>query len=215
MADYDLGWMKDRVYDFLRDSNHQLVPEESVQAWINFAQRDIAWRQRISHETETGVTSGSTIDLPGDFVELDYLQVASSGIDDDTVIIVDDTEWNTYSEAGGWPDGTLGRIFEGVIELYPSPSTGTAYTLRYVKEPADLTADSQTSTLPKPHIWKMIHYATAQGFYALGQDSDGDRYYTMYESGMGPMNYVGPNGQAGPIRLRPRPNYFETSEYLA
>ena len=189
--------MQRRVYSVLRDENKEFVKDYEVEDWLNEAQLDIAQRLKLLRTETTGtVAANSKIALPSDLTEILSLRIE----DDDDVRFVDDIYYNEWKDELGTPDQTLGRIFNGYIELYPDV-TDDDYTLRYVKSPTDLSAGSSSSALPTELHIKMVHYARAQGLWKEGEEERGDRYMQMYEQGLPPAPLGQTRLQPGPMRL--------------
>lgn len=185
------------VYRHLQDTSRAFIAEEDVQSWLNEAQLDAATRLRLLRGEKTGTTTASTIPLsivaPDVLTEIQTLHIGGY-----EVLFVSDDEFDDYRDNGATPSVTIGRIFDGNIELYPAPTTGTAYVLRYVREPAAMVEHSDTSELPSQHHRKLVAFAASEALYQDGNFTLADRKKAEYERGL-------PDPPTGLIRLQPGP----------
>jgi hypothetical protein len=104
----------------------------------------------------------------------------------DVVDFVDEEVFESWQGSENTPPRTLGRFANGVIELYPTPDTGTAYELWTDTAPADLSGDSDTSTLPLDLHIKLVHYARSQALLKDRELDASDRYMQLYLDGLQP-----------------------------
>lgn len=198
--------MRDAVYRQLRDSAKTFIVPADVTAWINEAQRDLAHRLELVQASVSSTTSGNTIAFPNSNA---FVRILSVRLGTDDVEWVDDDQWFSYSDDALDSTVTIARTFNNTIELYPTPDTGTAYTIRYVKEPADLSADGDISTLPAETHIKMIQHAIAQGLYKSKRPNEAQVWDAKYEKGL-PANPLGINKRLpGPMVLTFEPSVWD------
>ena len=174
----NLAQMRSRVRSVMRDTAGTFITDTEIDEWINEAALDLAVRLKLLQDEATGTTTGSTIALPANFLSLMGLRLATKD-----VAFVDPETWWGWSNGGGSPPRTLGRIFEGNLELYPTPDTGKAYALRYVRTPLAITT-SQDSELPESLHVKHVHYARAHAKLKDDRADEGDRYLALYEANL-------------------------------
>lgn len=197
--------LRDKVFTVVRDTGRTFITEQDVDQWLTEAMQDLSSRLRLSQGTQTSpaITSGA-ITLPTDYIDL--ISLAVTGVTDGYVDFdVDLTTYNLYQDQGSDPGVTIGRVFNGSIEMYPAPANSTAYALRYWA----FEKDSLTEFTPSLHI-RMVNYARAHALYKEKDFGAGDRYLTMYEDGLPPPNDSSRNHDPGPWSIRPEPNYFES-----
>lgn len=168
-----------RVRDIIEDSGGTFITDAEITRYLNEGMLDLAARLRLLQAESSGTTSGSSISLPADFVAAISLRLGT----DDVEFVDDDTFWMS-SDDGTTPVRTLGRVFNDTIELYPTPSTGTAYKLRYSKKPTALATGTDTPALPEELHRKLVFYAAS--LVRLKEEAEGhaDRYMAMYEDGL-------------------------------
>lgn len=197
--------MKARVNAHIRDADNVFVTATEILGWLNDGCHDLAARTRTIRREATGTQSDNTLTLPTDFLEPITLRLG----DDDDVEFVDDDVWWTWSDAGADLTHTIARVFGANIDLYPTPAASTAYVLRYISLPAELTADGDISELPANLHPKATLYALWQAMMKLAEDGKADRFLGMYEEGLPPL----PTGTArfnpGPITLWYQPGPFD------
>lgn len=167
----------------LEDSSGTYIADGELEDWINEAYLDIAARERLLTAETSGTTSGNSIALPDTFVSVITLRLGTTDVQ-----FVDDDTWWAYSDQASSPDTTLGRVFNETIELYPTPSTGTAYKIRYVKKPTALSAGADVPAIPEELHKKLVFYAVSRGKLKEGQEGMSDRYMAMYEEGLASLN---------------------------
>lgn len=203
LASTGLAALRERVQSNVRDSEGTFVTPTDIDTWLKEAMQDLSHRLRIVHgEASSAVPAGGKIPVPSDFVEPISLRLGT-----DDVEWVDDNVWWEYQDQGATPSHPIGRVFSGSLEVYPVPAAGTSYTLRYVrevKEAADL------SLLPNELHKKAVEYATAKARWKEGEQTDGDRYLTLYEQGL-PAAPLGRNRiNPGPMSVSYVPGPFDT-----
>jgi hypothetical protein len=202
----NLGQIRSRVRSVVRDTAGVFITDPEITEWANEALLDLVARLRLLQDQAAGVTAGNTIALPADLLEVSGLRLGAAG---DDVAFVDTDTWFDYSDAGGTPPVTLGRVFGGTLELYPTPTTGTAYSLRYVVKPAVLTADSDTPEIPEELHVRLANYARAHAKYKAAELNEGNTYMALYEANL-PSSPRGRRRQfPGSLSLTPIGNTFD------
>ena len=207
-----LTQLQDRTYVGLRDSIRGYIAVGSVTTWLNVAYYDINARLRLLVKQTTSTTSStSTIPLPSDWVELEWLSVLPSSTDtvQEVVEFTDDEVYDYWRLNTLTPTRVLGRIQAENIELYPAVNS-LAYTLRYVYRPTALSAGSDTPSIPEELQTKMVRYAQAQAYYAEGEIELGDRMNAMYEQGLPGPNVMGSRQRPGPFSMTPSGDYWDS-----
>ena len=91
---------------------------------------------------------------------------------------VGDPAYSSYSEANP-KYAMLGEM----IRLYPTPTKAVTSGLQmyYIENPADMTGDTDLSTLPFEFDYLLPLYASAKGKYKLGLRSEGDGFMIQFE----------------------------------
>lgn len=202
----DLTELRSRVRALLEDSAGNYIVDGEIDDWLNEAYLDISARERLLHAETSGTTSGNSIALPSTFVSVISLRLGTTDVH-----FVDDDLWWAYSDEAADPDTTLGRVFNETIELYPTPTTGTAYKIRYVKKPTALSAGADVPAIPEELHKKLVFYATSRGKLKEGQEGMSDRYLAMYEEGLSPLNSRS-RVVPGPFNITMQAGPFDTSE---
>lgn len=201
------GWneMREMVFTVVRDSSRDLVTETDVDLWLTEGMRDLSSRLHLTQNSKTQVDSAissNLIDIPSDYVELIWLK-----LEDEPVVWTDEETFNSYQESGGTLSTTIGRVFNGNFELYPTP-TDTDYTLRYWS--SSTAVAGFTGTLRA----RLINYARAHAKWKEGEMGHGDRYMELYERALPTPNDLGQNRFPGPFEVHPAPGWFDSAEYL-
>lgn len=168
-----------QVRSHARDDDGTYVTDADITAAINTAYADIASRVEIFEQQATGTTS-TTITLP---TAPELIEIYTLQLDGDPVEFVTDTVWESWSDAGDSPDHTLGRIFDDVIELYPTPSSA-AYVLRYKRLPTALVDGSDVVEMPGHLVRKLIYYGRFEALMKQGRSQDAAPWLGMYEDGL-------------------------------
>jgi hypothetical protein len=195
-----LGDMKNQVWSVVKDSGSFITPDDII-GWVNEAQMDLAARLGLSQEEISSTTpAGFTIALPPTPSSQDQVVKVTSLrlFPDDDVEFVASENWGAWKDEDGTPLHTIGRIYNGVIELYPTPNTGTAYELRYESLPPPLANDDDASTLPHHLHPRLVYYARAMALLKAGEMGAADRFQQMYENGL-------PAPDLGKAKLQPGP----------
>ncbi len=204
--------MRSRVRAVVRDSAGTFVTDGQIDDWINEAYLDIVARERLL-VAESSSTMGSagtsvangTVDFPADFISPLSLRLGT----DDVEFVDDVTFWNRQDDAST-PVNTLGRVFNDKIELYPKPTSGTAFRLRYVRKPTALSSGSDAPAIGEEYHRKLVDYAKAQALLKEGRELGvADRYRADYERDLAPLN---PRSRMtpGPLTMRRELSVWDT-----
>src|SRR5512134_1267731 len=110
----NLGQMREMVREAVRDANGNFVKDWELDGWVNEAYADLAARLRLFQKQTTGSVTGG-LAVPADLVEIQVYRVGSQEVE----FVDDDTFW-AYQDEGSDVSHPLGRIFNKVIETYPS-----------------------------------------------------------------------------------------------
>lgn len=210
MANATLSQLQARVTTNLRDSVNAYIDLTDINAWLNEAYYDLAARfELLERETAATTAAGFTIALPttSNTETLEILSLRLGSADD--VLFVDSQLWNDMKDKGLSPSATIGRVFGANIELYPTPTTGTAYVLRCNYIPAPLASGADVHVLPLQVERKLVEYATAKSKYKDGQLDEGDRLMMLYEQGLPKFNASQTRHHPGPWTLLPEPGPFD------
>lgn len=208
----NLRELRDRVFTMLRDTSRAYVTNDDVDDWLNEGYFDLNARLQYLRAEDTGTVSGD-LTLP---LTPRVLTVLSLRLGIDDVEFVDDDVFWSWSDDAGTPKTTLGRVFEGVIELYPAPAAAS-YALRYIREPTLLDSDDDEPELPQHLQVKLIRYAQAQAFLKMDQANEFTAYLALYEEGLpGPPGIIKPinpgpltvTRELGPFDLDPDARHF-------
>lgn len=205
--------MRARVFAVVEDSSQSYVTQGEVDDWLNEAYLDIVARLKLL-TTEQSSTMGSagtsvangTIDLA-----TDAISVLSVRLGTDDARFVDDELFWSYEDEGGVPENTFFRVFNDKIELYPKPSDGQAFRVRYVKKPTALSLGTDSPAIQEELQKKMVRYAQAHARLKEGHEGQSDRYMAMYEDGLPPLtprNRMTP----GPLVMQVAGGPWDTSE---
>jgi hypothetical protein len=200
----DLGELREAVYLQLRDSAQEFVTPEQVDAWINEGLRDLAQRWAGLYGEEAGVTTDGAVAIPDDLIRPMSLRLGT----DDVNFDVTQDEWFGMHDSSMMPVPTAGRVFGNSIELYPPPTDGTAFVLRYVRMPEALADEADVPELPLELHDKLVQFATARGLYKEREDALADRYRQEYEHGL-PRRTLGAFRKAQPPTFRFEPGPFD------
>lgn len=190
-----------RVRSMIPDADGDFVTATDLGTYINEAYFDLADRLECVTREFTGTTSGNTIALPPTGSEV-VKRVQSLRVDGADVVFVDDAEWNSFADTTDDPGFVVGRVFAGSVELYPTPATGTDYSLRVVIVPETL-AGSDVHELP---IWcerKMIDFGAYRSFVKMDEMRRAENFIATYEQGL-PAPTIGKDRDIpGPLTIVP------------
>ena len=192
------GEMRSRVRSVVRDTAATFITDDDINDWLEEANLDLAVRLRLlqAEADETELTeSGNAITLPADFLSPISLRLGT-----DDAVFVDPETWWGYSDSGNRLTHTLARIFNNQIELYPTPTSGFTYRLRYYRAPVSMS-DSQASELPESLHVKIVHYATARAKMKDDRADEAQFFFGLYE-----QNLPAPSREKE--RLFPTPSGF-------
>lgn len=208
---FTLEDMRQRVYNLLRDSERNFISPDMIAAWLNMAQADICLRTRTMTNATTGSGATTAISLPTDFIAGQSLTLTNT---EGTARVEFTSEdiFDSYQDANVVPPHTLARVWQGNIELFPTPIAGTTYSLRYAYIPADLANPDDVCTLPMGLQLKMVSYAVAQAKYAEAEIDEADRYMAEYERELPAPNIGKEKYVVGPISLVPEPTAPERQQ---
>ena len=204
-----LGQMETRVRRVLRDKGGKFVTKAEVIELLNEAQLEIATRTLCIQVEATGTFTTYQLALPSTYIGGASLRV---GTEIDDVEWVDNETFDSWRRGGEDPPHTIGRIFAGNFEVYPTPDVGEAYTLRYAKTPTILDDDADTAQVMPVYEQNMIAYARAHAKLKDGETGEYEAYMSMFDKGlpetMGPTT----NFKPGPMNLRYEPGPFDTAD---
>jgi len=200
----NLGAIRTAILDVCRDSVQQVITNTRMDLWINEAQLDVASRTRIIQEEVSTVTVATTIALPEDLIEATRLRFGT-----DDAEFVDDDVWWSWSDSGARPKHTLARVWENAIEVYPIPTIGTAYRLRYARRPVVLTAPSQVPEIPVEQHPRLVNFGRAEGLLMLARYEDSLTYRTLYERDLPDPGTSRARIQPGPLTISVDPGPFD------
>lgn len=210
---FTLEQMRQRVYNLLRDSERNFISPEMVAAWLNMAQADLCLRTKVMTKQATGSISVSTLALPTDFVAPQSFTL-TSGDTTERVEFTNEDIFDSYQDAAESPPRTLARVFDENIEIYPTPSAGTTYELRFSYIPADLDDSTDTCTLPMGLQLKMVSFAVAQAKYAEAEIDEADRFLSDYEREL-PVPNIGKDKYiSSPISILAEPTAPELQQWV-
>lgn len=202
----NLAQIRSRVRSVVRDTAGAFITDAEITEWTNEAQLDLVARMELLQKQAAGVTAGNTIALPADLLDVISLRLGTA---DGNVAFVDTDTWFDFSDAGATPPKTLGRPFGNNLELYPTPTTGTAYSLRYVVKPAPLVNDSDTPEIPEELHVRLVNYDRAHAKIKAAELQEGNTYMALYEAGL-PSSPRGKRRQfPGPLSLAPVPGVID------
>ena len=181
------------TYSPLRDPSRTRVLQDDVTDYLNDAYVDLATRLEILVREKTG-TVGSGIPVPdGSGTDPAAIRVISLFLGSTPVYFTDDATWQSHLDSGSTPSRTLARIDEdsNIIELYPEPEASTAYTLKYSWFPSGtgsttklLDDPTDKPALPQHLHRKLVYYAQAEAYEALGEDEAAVRARQKFEQGL-------------------------------
>lgn len=211
--------MQDRVRSVVRDTQGAFITDDDIEDWLNEAQSELAQRLGIVQRQITNLTTGAaqitngSLALPSDLI--DVISLSLSSADGGEIAIVDEGTFSSYVNAGATAPATLGRIFEGAIQIYPAPADNATYTLRYVRDLPNLTTSTEEAegALPAELHGRMVHYARAQAMLKVKEMDRFRVYYELFAEGL-PPHPLGRSRNTPTLDVSPEPNYFESAEYL-
>lgn len=198
------GELITRARTFVRDEGASFIDDDDLGNWINEAQTDLAARTEVLDHEVTGTTSDNIAFPTPDMVTFRSLRLGT-----DDVEFVSDDDFNIIKDLGVTSPNTIARVFDDVIELYPTPEADTEYTLRYSQIPYGLVQPNDLHSLPLQMERKLIEYAVAQAKYKDGDPGDGDRWLARYEQGLPPVSTGRERQQTGPLSFARRPNAWD------
>jgi hypothetical protein len=172
-----LSEIRTRVRYHLREATANVWADAELTAHINLAQRHIASRLNPEYltqliQTADNVYSGSNANLPTEFLKMAGSPYnATTGDVYDFLSLAEAIPWisqsATPSNVGLF---TLKRIsWIQNQDLYVNPSLAGTLTVPYVKYPADLSADGDSSTIEDSVIDLVIMKAAADALLKTRQ----------------------------------------------
>jgi hypothetical protein len=204
--------METSVFAVLRDTSKTFVLSTEVKEWLNEAYLDMVARTGLLRKQATGSTSATgTVTLPSDFINMTSFWVASDdpSINDEPEFVRDDI-FLSHRNNNTTLDTTIFRIFNGVIQTYPA-LVSSSYVLEYVYKPPALSAGGDVPLIPEELHVKLIHYARAHAKWKEGEETEGDRYYSLYNQGLQPVPADAARREnPGPFDLVPIPDYWDS-----
>ncbi len=202
-----LGELTARGRSFVRDKGG-FITDNDWRDWFNEAYFDIASRTELFDQEATGVTlAGFTLPLPTspELLEIRSLELGAS----DDVEFVAAEVWDSWKESGATLGHSLGRIFNELIELYPTPVTGTAYVLRYKKLPPRLVTSDDLHLLPTALERKLLEYAKGQAKMKQGELDAAANWIALYETCLPPADNGRSRARPGPLTVTRELNVFD------
>lgn len=152
-------------------------------AWLNDAQRltlrRVPIRETWSRSTVTTTSGTKTYTLPTDLVGIRSLTDSASNVPLDPI----DPRWlDTITASSGTPR-TYALDDTGLV-LYPTPDGAYSLLLRYVANPADMAADTDTPLIPAAHHDLLISYAVSRAYRSEDDDQRAQTLMSDYERGV-------------------------------
>lgn len=206
----DLNTLVERVRSHSRDDGGSFITDGDIVTWLNEAQTDISARTEVLQHETSGTTSGTIPMPPGTSPEM--VEILSLRLGTDDVEFVSDATWNSWKDLKDNPTNTLGRVFDKVIELYPTPTANTAYVLRYSKIPFELTQSSDEHELPLQFERKLVEFAVAQAKLKDSDPYEASLWLSRYEQGLPQVNTGSRLNFPGPMAFVPDPGPFELDQ---
>jgi hypothetical protein len=196
------------VRSLIRDANptvgSPVFTDALIDEYINIIQREIAmnaWCIEDSH-TYTIVAGQREYQFTSDMVSITRLTLDDELIEQKSVSKLDDNDtWEVNVQTSTPTNYYVRHTTVSVIgfDTFPSTTTDTSFTAWYIKNPTELTSDTDTPFNAQSRL-EPFHYAIVLGAsalmsYAYGKPSDGDKYYSLYVDRVKVMEQV--------IRLSP------------
>jgi hypothetical protein len=197
--------IRQRVRDVVRDTPATAITDAMIDRWANEANLDIAARTLGLQDAVAATTSDNTVPLPADFLEPITLRLGT----DDDVEFVDDEVWFTHSDGGTTLNHTIARVWKADIEVYPTPAANTAYSLRYYKAPASLSAGGDVPAVAVEQHIRIVNYARAHAKLVLGEIREHDTYLGLYERGLPEPRGSRAKLNPGPLTVSLEPGPFD------
>lgn len=167
---YTVAGLTAKVRQRIRDTGYS---SSEILDYINDAQRDIfnEYRLRFMQETQDYTLAVNTPDitngsgLPTNFVQAINLVIKTSGYEK----LVPYKDFTTADEM--YPDSSdttlypantpsFWYLYEDTINVHPAPDQAYSVTLRFYKEPTELTADSDVPQIPSEFEELLVEGAT-------------------------------------------------------
>jgi hypothetical protein len=154
-----------------------------IQRWLNEGQhltmRRVTTRDFVTSSTVTTAAGTVSYSLPTD---LDRIQDLVRTVDQTPVHPIS-MEWmDTLPPASGAP--TLYALSDSGISFYPTPAGVYTLRLRYWKDAADMTLDTDTPTIPSAHQHVLVSYACSRAYRAEDDQERAASFMADYERGL-------------------------------
>lgn len=186
------------------DTARSFIEPAQVDNWLNEGQIDLAVRLKLLREEATGVTTDEFLTLPTNLSEIVSFRLGT----EDDVEFVDSPRFLDYKDSAAYIEPTIARVFDDRLEMYPKPSAGTAYKLRYVRLPVAMTADAHLAEIPRELQQRLIYYAVAHAKMQENEMGQHDRFMQYYELGIPPHPLGMWKDKPGPMTLVPDDGWF-------
>ncbi len=209
LSSLTLVQMRTRVRRVLRDADGSFISDGEIDDLLNEAQLEIAARTLSIQKNTTGTFTTYQLALPADYLAVTSLRVGSELED---VEWVDDATWDSWSRSESDPPRSIARVFANNFEVYPSPDSGTAYTLRYARTPTLLSGDSDVPEVVMAYQHNMIHYAQAYSKLKDGETGEHEAYLSMFRENLPETSGPTTNYKPGPFTIRFEAGPFDTPD---
>ncbi len=192
----------------LRDGNADFITDAEILEYLNEAQLDIAMRTLAIQAETTGTFSTYQVALPATYISFVSLRV---GAEIEDAEWVDNETFDSWKRSGGTPPRSMARIFASNVEVYPTPSVGTAYTFRYARTPTALASGSDVPEVAEYwQVHNMVRYAQAHCKLKDGETGEFEAYMGMFNEGLPETKGPTTKFKPGPISIRFEPGPFDT-----
>jgi hypothetical protein len=187
------GEIRTMVRSLVRDntpsSGSPVFSDTLLGEYINIIQREIAmntWCIEDSH-TYTIVAGQREYQFTSDMVAITRVTLDNELIEQKSIAKLDDSDtWEVNVQTATPTNYYVRHTTVSVIgfDTFPSTSTDTSFTAWYVKNPTEMSSDTDEPFNGQARL-EPFHYAIVLGAsalisYAYGKPSDGDKYYTLY-----------------------------------
>jgi len=200
----NLGEIETMVRSLVRDNTpatgSPVFSDTLIDEYINIVQREIAMNTWCieDYHTYTIAVGQEEYQFESDMVAITRLTIDDELISQKSVSKLDDEDgsWDV-SKATSTPSYYYVRhTTVSVIgfDTIPSTTTDTSFTAWYIKNPTELTSDTDEPFDGQDRL-DPFHYAIVLGAsalisYAYGKPTDGDKYYMLYVDRINVMERV-------------------------
>lgn len=149
---------------------------------LNRGEMQFAKDSKFLRNKATGtLDSTKKLAIPSDWIETKVLIVNNCVINSNREIAIQD--YDRYKDyLGAYPyyymtmeSGVRYFVFIGAVD-------GLTYTMHYISKPStELSADSDTSSLPEEYREAPVYYCAGQLMQQVGKSEYADRYFNMYQ----------------------------------